>query len=104
MDEYNPETHRRAADPFVITLKDVYDLALSTRDQSSETKSTVDNLVTSNTNASAEISARAADHETRIRVLESMRWKTTASLIVAAFALGAWGTETFDILGGVTNG
>lgn len=85
---------RRASDPFIITLKDVYDVTMAT-------KGTVDGLVQTTALNAATTAEDTKDHELRIRSLEAGRWKTTASLLVAAFALGAWGADTFNLIGGL---
>jgi outer membrane lipopolysaccharide assembly protein LptE/RlpB len=65
----------RRADRFEITLKDVYDVA-------NKTEATVQRLVSATEN----IVEDDKDHEARLRLLESMRWKTTAALTIAGVA------------------
>jgi hypothetical protein len=65
----------RRADRFEITLKDVYDVA-------NKTEATVQRLVS----ATETIVKDDEDHEARIRLLESLRWKTTAALTIAGVA------------------
>lgn len=64
-----------------IGLKEVYDVAL-------ETKQNVSSLATTTAIQSAGFANVDADHEKRLRALEANSWRLTAALIVAALLLG----------------
>jgi hypothetical protein len=74
VDDYVEE--RRASERYEITVKDVYDVAHKTEAIASQVA--VDVL---------QIKEDGRDHETRLRALEEGRWKLTAALVVATFAL-----------------
>lgn len=69
-------THRRAEDPILITLRDVYDKV-------TEVSKTVDEVA----NAGKHSTKHAADHELRIRSLERWAYALPAALVLAAVAL-----------------
>ena len=64
--------HRRSSDPVVVTTRDIYDLAL-------ETKEAINSVLIVQTQSTATVS----DHEKRLRDLEKWRYALPTSLILA---------------------
>lgn len=74
-----PLTGNRADDPYIVTTRDIFQLA-------SQTAGKVDTIIALQTQAEARASATDLDHETRLRALERWRYALPTALVLGAFS------------------